>query len=90
MLLLRVRDEIRMVMKAYQSLYESSIAFGMRKSLMAEQKRGELGAKVRRAQSARLPPRRPPTQPSSPPTHREHRSSSPTPRWASCARASSP
>jgi dynein light intermediate chain len=46
-LLLRVRDEIRMVLKAYQTLYESSIAFGMRKSLMAEQKRGELAAKVR-------------------------------------------
>ena len=36
-----------MVLKAYQTLYESSIAFGMRKSLMAEQKRGELAAKVR-------------------------------------------
>lgn len=47
-LLLRVRDEIRMVVKAYQALYESSIAFGMRKTLMAEQKRGELQAKVRR------------------------------------------
>lgn len=46
-LLLRVRDEIRMVMKAYQVLYESSIAFGMRKTLMAAQKQGELQAKLK-------------------------------------------
>nr|CAD7255804.1 unnamed protein product [Timema shepardi] len=35
LLLLRVRDEIRMTIAAYQTLYESSIAFGMRKALMA-------------------------------------------------------
>ena len=29
LLLLRVRDEIRMTIAAYQTLYESSIAFGM-------------------------------------------------------------
>ena len=45
-LLLRVRNEIRMRVAAYQSLYESSIAYGMRKALLAEQKRGELQAKV--------------------------------------------
>lgn len=39
LLLLRVRDEIRMTICAYQTLYESSIAFGMRKALMAEQRR---------------------------------------------------
>uniref|UniRef100_A0A0G4HRZ9 Inner dynein arm light chain, axonemal n=1 Tax=Chromera velia CCMP2878 TaxID=1169474 RepID=A0A0G4HRZ9_9ALVE len=39
LLLLRVRDEIRMTISAYQSLYESSIAFGMRKALQAEQRR---------------------------------------------------
>ncbi|CEL99517.1 unnamed protein product [Vitrella brassicaformis CCMP3155] len=39
LLLLRVRDEIRMTIAAYQSLYESSIAFGMRKALQAEQRR---------------------------------------------------
>lgn len=37
LLLLRVRDEIRMTIAAYQTLYESSVAFGMRKSLMCEQ-----------------------------------------------------
>ena len=35
-LLVRVRDEIKMTIQAYQSLYESSIAYGMRKALMAE------------------------------------------------------
>lgn len=33
LLLLRVRDEITMTMAAYQTLYQSSIAFGMRKAL---------------------------------------------------------
>ncbi|CAH8428557.1 unnamed protein product [Schistosoma turkestanicum] len=37
LLLLRVRDEIRMTIAAYQTLYESSIAFGMRKALQSEQ-----------------------------------------------------
>lgn len=42
MLLLRVRDEIRMSLAAYQTLYESSIAFGMRKALLAEQGKMEM------------------------------------------------
>ena len=46
LLLLRVRDEIRMTTAAYQTLYESSIAFGMRKALMSEQKRGEMEAEI--------------------------------------------
>jgi len=33
LLLLRVRDEIKMTLAAYQTLYQSSIAFGMRKAL---------------------------------------------------------
>ncbi|KAM4600347.1 axonemal dynein light intermediate polypeptide 1 isoform 2-T2 [Polymixia lowei] len=37
LLLLRVRDEICMTIAAYQTLYESSVAFGMRKALQAEQ-----------------------------------------------------
>jgi len=52
LLLLRVRDEIRMTVAAYQALYESSIAFGMRKALMAEQKKSELHTKVRRGARA--------------------------------------
>jgi hypothetical protein len=51
-----VRDEIRMTIAAYQTLYESSIAFGMRKALMAEQKKAEMEAKV--------PPPLPPFPPS--------------------------
>lgn len=46
LLLLRVRDEIRMTIAAYQTLYESSIAFGMRKALMAEQKKADMEATV--------------------------------------------
>ena len=33
----QVRDELRMTLMAYQTLYESSIAFGIRKALKAEQ-----------------------------------------------------
>ena len=36
MLLLRVRDEIQMTLSAYQTLYQSSIAFGMRKALQVK------------------------------------------------------
>lgn len=42
LLLLRVRDEIRMTTAAYQTLYESAIAFGMRKTLMNEQNKSEM------------------------------------------------
>jgi dynein light intermediate chain len=34
LLLLRIRDEIQMTISAYQILYQSSIAFGIRKALM--------------------------------------------------------
>lgn len=46
LLLLRVRDEIRMTIAAYQTLYESSVAFGMRKALMAEQGKADMEKKV--------------------------------------------
>jgi dynein light intermediate chain, axonemal len=45
LLLLRVRDEIHMTVAAYQTLYESSIAFGMRKALIAEQRKAEMQAR---------------------------------------------
>merc|ERR1711918_97546 len=51
LLLLRVRDEIRMTIAAYQTLYESSIAFGMRKALMAEQRKAEMEAKIKHLES---------------------------------------
>jgi len=44
--LLRVRDEIRMTLAAYQALYESSTAYGMRKALMAESGKAELETKI--------------------------------------------
>jgi dynein light intermediate chain len=46
LLLLRIRDEIRMTVAAYQTLYESSVAFGMRKALQAEQGKADMEAKV--------------------------------------------
>ena len=46
LLLLRVRDEIRMTIAAYQTLYESSVAFGMRKALQAEQGKADMERKV--------------------------------------------
>merc|ERR1711970_429190 len=42
LLLLRVRDEIRMTIAAYQTLYESSVAFGVRKALQAEQGKSDM------------------------------------------------
>lgn len=47
LLLLRVRDEIRVTIACYQTLYESSIAFGMRTSLQAEQSKVENNAKIK-------------------------------------------
>ena len=52
LLLLRVRDEIRMTIAAYQTLYESSVAFGMRKALQAEQGKADMERKVRAAAAA--------------------------------------
>jgi len=51
LLLLRVRDEIRMTIASYQTLYESSIAFGMRKALQAEQQKVEMQAKLKQLES---------------------------------------
>ena len=41
LLLLRIRDELRMTIQAYQSLYESSISLSMRKTLRADQDRSK-------------------------------------------------
>merc|ERR1712091_787445 len=51
LLLLRVRDEIRMTIAAYQTLYESSVAFGMRKALQAEQGKSDMEAKIKSLES---------------------------------------
>ncbi|KAJ3108670.1 Axonemal dynein light intermediate polypeptide 1 [Phlyctochytrium planicorne] len=47
LLLLRVRDEIRMSIAAYQTLYESSVAFGMRKALQAEQGKSDMENRIK-------------------------------------------
>lgn len=46
LLLLRVRDEIRMTTTAYQTLYESAIAWGMRKALESEQGKADMEKKI--------------------------------------------
>ncbi|NXV41328.1 IDLC protein, partial [Uria aalge] len=46
LLLLRVRDEIQMTIAAYQMLYESSVAFGMRKALQAEQGKSDMEKRI--------------------------------------------
>ncbi|KAI5711728.1 hypothetical protein M8J75_002750 [Diaphorina citri] len=48
LLLLRVRDEFRQTIAGYQSLYESSIAFGMRKALQAEQGKFDMEEEIER------------------------------------------
>ena len=45
LLLLRVRDEIKMTIASYQTLYESAILFGIRKQLKAEEGKEELKKK---------------------------------------------
>ncbi|XP_052002880.1 axonemal dynein light intermediate polypeptide 1-like [Xyrauchen texanus] len=46
LLLLQVRDEIRMTIAAYQTLYESSVAFGMRKALQGEQGKSDMEHRI--------------------------------------------
>ncbi|XP_050526994.1 axonemal dynein light intermediate polypeptide 1-like [Daktulosphaira vitifoliae] len=46
MMLINIRDEINMTINAYQELYESSIAFGIRKALLSEHKKLEFERKI--------------------------------------------
>lgn len=46
LLLLRVRDEARMTVEAYRTLYDASVTFGVRKQLQAEAGMPELEAAV--------------------------------------------
>mmetsp|Transcript_6728 Transcript_6728/g.11292 ORF Transcript_6728/g.11292 Transcript_6728/m.11292 type:complete len:103 (-) Transcript_6728:110-418(-) len=41
-----------MTIQAYQTLYESSIAYGMRKALMAEQKKNEMQTNITQLKQA--------------------------------------
>ncbi|CAD8046375.1 unnamed protein product [Paramecium sonneborni] len=47
MLLVTVRNEFRMVIQTYQTLYASSIAFGMRKFLSEEEKKAEYRQRIK-------------------------------------------
>ena len=51
-LLVRVRDEIKMTVQAYQTLYESSVAYGMRKALQAEQRKAEMLIRINQLSAA--------------------------------------
>ncbi|NXD29041.1 IDLC protein, partial [Spelaeornis formosus] len=46
LLLLRVRDELQLTLSAYQTLYESSVAFGVRKALQAEQGKAHMEKRI--------------------------------------------
>ena len=46
LLLLRVRDEIMMTIAAYQTLYQSSVTFAMRKQLQAEHGKADLEKRI--------------------------------------------
>lgn len=47
LLLSRVRDESQTTLAAYKTLYESSIAFGIRKALLAEKARAKMKKTVK-------------------------------------------
>ncbi|XP_063702024.1 putative inner dynein arm light chain, axonemal [Culicoides brevitarsis] len=47
LLLLRVRDEIAMSMEAYETLYCSSVSFGMRKALQSQEGKEELQERIK-------------------------------------------
>uniref|UniRef100_A0A8D9B3J3 33 kDa inner dynein arm light chain, axonemal n=1 Tax=Cacopsylla melanoneura TaxID=428564 RepID=A0A8D9B3J3_9HEMI len=54
LLLLRVRDEFRQTIAGYQALYESSIAFGMRKALQAEQGKYDMEEEIGKLRSDKV------------------------------------
>eukprot|EP01013_Petalomonas_cantuscygni_P008529 TRINITY_DN21254_c0_g1_i1.p1 TRINITY_DN21254_c0_g1~~TRINITY_DN21254_c0_g1_i1.p1 ORF type:complete len:244 (-),score=37.24 TRINITY_DN21254_c0_g1_i1:64-795(-) len=45
-LLVRIRDELRMTLAAYKALYESAVAYGIRKALAGEHGRHEMEQKL--------------------------------------------
>uniref|UniRef100_A0A0G4FKQ2 Uncharacterized protein n=1 Tax=Chromera velia CCMP2878 TaxID=1169474 RepID=A0A0G4FKQ2_9ALVE len=53
LLLLKVRDEIRMTIGAYQTLYQSSVTFGTRKQLQAEQGKAETEAHIQELETTK-------------------------------------
>ncbi|KRX02805.1 hypothetical protein PPERSA_04008 [Pseudocohnilembus persalinus] len=53
LLLLRVRDELKMTIAAYQTLYQSSVTFGMRKQLQSEEGKTELEQRIKELEEKR-------------------------------------
>lgn len=53
MLLLRVRDEIKMTIAAYQTLYQSSVTFAMRKQIQSEEGQASLDNKIKEYEERR-------------------------------------
>mmetsp|Transcript_35996 Transcript_35996/g.83581 ORF Transcript_35996/g.83581 Transcript_35996/m.83581 type:complete len:246 (+) Transcript_35996:52-789(+) len=51
LLLLRVRDEMRMTVAAYQTLYESSVAYAVRKALQGEMRKAEIEAMAKQLEA---------------------------------------
>lgn len=47
LLLFRIGEEIQMTVSTYKTLYESSIAFGMRKTLMLEKGKADMEKRVK-------------------------------------------
>lgn len=52
LLLLRVRNEIRMTIASYQKVYESSLAYGMRRTLQTEVLKRHLSSEIAECQAA--------------------------------------
>ncbi|GKT37230.1 Axonemal dynein light intermediate polypeptide 1 [Aduncisulcus paluster] len=52
-LLTKIRDEIRMTVLSYRTLYESAVAYGMRKALLAEQAHQESEKRVAQLEQQR-------------------------------------
>ncbi|KAJ8576510.1 hypothetical protein ON010_g2705 [Phytophthora cinnamomi] len=55
LMLLRVRDELRLTIEAHQTLYHNSIAYGRQKAVQAEAGVGELDNQISRLQAERDP-----------------------------------
>ena len=51
LLLMRVRDELKMTIAAYQTLYKSAVAFGMRKQIQAEKGKKDLEDRIQSLES---------------------------------------
>ena len=50
-LLMRIRDELKMTINAYKTLYKSAVSFGMRKQMEAEEGKEELKVKAEELRS---------------------------------------